>query len=145
MNVTLMERLDFQLFFDVITVAINALLHALWHFSCTLVIELSRHIMQLQGSIRTAGKLSHMPSSSISCSTFAIVLAKTEGLPESCSSWTSVCPYMNSLTHFCMFVTSQTVAHRLCITDDECQWKQNLVYYLTEIGFLHYLIVLFAG
>ena len=47
MNVTLMERLDFQLFFYGFTNAIDALLHALWHFSYTLVIELSRHIAQV--------------------------------------------------------------------------------------------------
>ena len=44
MNVTLMERLDFQLFFDVITIVIDALLRVLWHFLYTLVIELSRYI-----------------------------------------------------------------------------------------------------
>ena len=44
MNVTLMERLDFQLFFYGFTNAIDALLHALWHFSYTLVIELTRHV-----------------------------------------------------------------------------------------------------
>ena len=53
------ERLDFQLFFDVITVAIDALLHALWNFSYTLVIELSCHIVQFQGSIRVVHELSH--------------------------------------------------------------------------------------
>ena len=35
-----MERLDVQLFFYIITIAIDALLHALWHFSYTLIIEL---------------------------------------------------------------------------------------------------------
>ena len=44
MNVTLMERLDFQLFFDVITVAIDALLHVLWHFLYILVTEVSYHV-----------------------------------------------------------------------------------------------------
>ena len=59
MNVTLMERLDFQIFFDIITVAIDALLHVLWHFSYTLVTELSSHIVQVQGSICTAREQSH--------------------------------------------------------------------------------------
>ena len=47
MKVTLMERVDFQLFFNVITGAIDALLHVLWHFSYTLVIKLSRHVAQV--------------------------------------------------------------------------------------------------
>ena len=43
MNVTLMERQGFQLFFNVITIAIDAL----WHFSYTIVIELSYHVAQV--------------------------------------------------------------------------------------------------
>ena len=38
-------------------------------------------------------------SSSISCSTIAIVLAKTEGRPECCSSWTSVHELSDPLLH----------------------------------------------
>ena len=45
--------------FNEITVAIDALLHALWHFSYTLVIELSHHVAQVQGSICTARELSN--------------------------------------------------------------------------------------
>ena len=39
-----MERLDFQLFFHVITVVIDAFLHVLWHFLYRLVLELYCHI-----------------------------------------------------------------------------------------------------
>ena len=108
---TLMERLDLQIFFNVITVVIDTLLNALWHFSYTLVIELSCHVVNRTltdfrdpfAQLATVTRWS--PSISCSCSTFAIVSAQTEGWPEHCSSWMSLSPYMNSLTHFCTFWT----------------------------------------
>ena len=112
MNVILMERLDFQLFFDVIKVVIDALLHVLWYFSYTLVTEFSNHVAQVALLLVTSGICSYNSRtvtcrfSSISCSTFAIVLAETEGRPECCLSWKTIHPYMNCLTHFRTFLMS---------------------------------------
>ena len=122
------ERLDFQIFFNVIYVAINALLHALWHFSYTVVTELSCHVAN--HTLTDFRHPSHIlrivtcwsSSISCSCSIFATVSAETEGRPELFSSWMSVQPYMNFLTHFLMFLMSTHVVHRLHITENECQW-----------------------
>ena len=55
--------------------------------------------------------------SSISCSTFAIVSAKTEGRAECCSSWTPVCPHTWTLwPTFARFWCPYIMAHRLGMT-----------------------------
>ena len=128
MNVTLMERMDFQLFFNVMTIAIDTLLHALWHFLYTLVIEISCHLVQVVLLLLTVRIRLHSlqtvtrRSSSISCSTFAIVSTKTKHRPQHCLSWMSLRPYVKYLTTFACFWRLYTMAHRLFITDDKCQW-----------------------
>ena len=101
MNVTMMERLDFQLFFNVITITMDALLHALWHFLYTLVIELSCHVLQVQGSIRTAHELSHANFQAFLAPLLQLFRpARTLYVMDVCMS------YINTLTHFCKFVIS---------------------------------------
>ena len=100
-NIRLMERVEFQLFVDAIAVAINALSCALWHFSYTLVIEISRHVAQVQGSVRTAREMSHADPQA-----FLAPRVQFFGRPERRSSWTSVRPYINSVNQFRTFLTS---------------------------------------
>ena len=105
MKVTLIERLDYPLFFGVITVSIDALLHTLWHFSYTLVIKISCHVAQVQGSVCTSRDLSHADLQAF----LAPLLQLFQSKPKDDQNAVSHGPlhvYMNSLIHFWTFLSS---------------------------------------
>ena len=102
-----MESMGFQLFFNVITAEIDPLLHVLWHFSYTLVIELSHHVAN-----RTLTDFKDPFAQLVNCHMlilkhflFLLHFCNCFGRPERCSSWMSAHPYINSLNHFRRFLT----------------------------------------